>query len=432
MRHTADDEKGAAAMSAINMNRKMYDEALRGDRPVLVDFWAPWCTYCRKIADAYDRIAQKYGDKILVAKINVDDEEAMMQELGIELIPTLILYQQGEEKGRIVAPESGAVIEQFIGDTLPAPAQEEDTHVYDMAVIGGGPGGYTAALYAARAGMDVVVLEKLSAGGQMALTHQIDNYPGFVEGVGGFELGEQMKTQAERFGAKSRYTQVNRVDMTAQPKVIHTSEGVLRAKTVVLATGANPRELGVPEEKEMLGRGVAYCAACDGMFYKGKTVAVVGGGNSAAADALLLSRVASKVILIHRRDTLRATKVYHDPLLQADNVEMRWNSVVTELLHGEKLTGLRLKNVLTGEETEIACDGVFVSVGRKPATELAAGQLALDESGYIIADESTRTNIPGVYAVGDVRTKALRQVVTAVADGAVAVHMAEEFLAAGH
>ena len=182
----------------------------------------------------------------------------------------------------------------------------------------------------------------------------------------------------------------------------------------------------------MLGRGVAYCAACDGMFYKGKTVAVVGGGNSAAADALLLSRVASKVILIHRRDTLRATKVYHDPLLQADNVEMRWNSVVTELLHGEKLTGLRLKNVLTGEETEIACDGVFVSVGRKPATELAAGQLALDESGYIIADESTRTNIPGVYAVGDVRTKALRQVVTAVADGAVAVHMAEEFLAAGH
>ena len=432
MRHTADDEKGAAAMSAVNMNRKMYDEALRGDRPVLVDFWAPWCTYCRKIADAYDRIAQKYGDKILVAKINVDNEEAMMQELGIELIPTLILYQQGEEKGRIVAPESGAVIEQFIGDTLSAPAQEEDTHVYDMAVIGGGPGGYTAALYAARAGMDVVVLEKLSAGGQMALTHQIDNYPGFVEGVGGFELGEQMKAQAERFGAKSHYTQVNRVDMEAQPKVIHTSEGVLRAKTVVLATGANPRELGVPEEKEMLGRGVAYCAACDGMFYKGKTVAVVGGGNSAAADALLLSRVASKVILIHRRDTLRATKVYHDPLLQADNVKMRWNSVVTELLHGEKLTGLRLKNVLTGEETEISCDGVFVSVGRKPATELAAGQLALDESGYIIADESTRTNIPGVYAVGDVRTKALRQVVTAVADGAVAVHMAEEFLAAGH
>jgi len=419
-------------MLAMNMNRKMYEESLRGDKPVLVDFWAPWCTYCRKISDAYDRIAQLYGDKMIVAKINVDDEEAMMQELGIELIPTLILYQGGEEKGRIVAPESGAVIEQFIGETLPAQASADDDHLYDMAVIGGGPGGYTAALYAARAGMDVVVLEKLSAGGQMALTHQIDNYPGFVEGVGGYELGEQMKQQAERFGAKTLYAQVERMELDVHPKAIHFTGGTLRAKTVVIATGANPRELGVPEEKEMLGRGVAYCAACDGMFYKGKTVAVVGGGNSAAADAMLLSRVAEKVILIHRRDTLRATKVYHDPLMKAENIEFRWNSVVTQLLHGDKLTGLLLRDVHTGEESEIACEGVFVSVGRKPATELVKGQLDLDDAGYIKADESTQTNIPGVYAVGDVRTKALRQVVTAVADGAVAVHMAEEFLAAGH
>lgn len=415
-------------MLAVNMNRRMYEEALRGDKPVLVDFWAPWCVYCRKISDAYDRIAQQYGEDILVAKINVDEEESMMEELGIELIPTLILYQNGREMGRIVAPESGAVIEQFIGQSLQA-EKKQDEHVYDMAIIGGGPAGYTAALYGSRAGMDVIVLEKLSAGGQMALTHQIDNYPGFVDGVGGYELGEQMKQQAERFGAKTRYAQVESVDFAANPKVIRLTDGELWARTVVMATGANPRELGVPEEKEMLGRGVAYCAACDGMFFKGKTVVVVGGGNSAAADAMLLSRVAKKVILVHRRDTLRATKVYHDPLMKAENVEMRWNSVVTELLHGEKLTGLRLKNVLTGEEDVLECDGVFVSVGRKPATELAAGQLDLDDAGYIKADESTQTNIPGVYAVGDVRTKQLRQVVTAVADGAVAVHMAEEFLA---
>ena len=200
---------------------------------------------------------------------------------------------------------------------------------------------------------------------------------------------------------------------------------------MVLAPGAVPRELGVAQEAELTGRGIAYCAACDGMFYKGLTVAVVGGGNSAAADALLLSRIAKKVILVHRRDTLRATKIYHQPLLDKENVEFRWNSTVTELLHGGKLTGVRLKNVLTGEESTLDCDGVFISIGRKPVTGLVKGQLELDPGGYIIADETTRTSIPGVYAVGDVRAKPLRQVVTAVADGAVAVHMAEEYLAGG-
>ncbi len=307
----------------------------------------------------------------------------------------------------------------------------DGTHVYDMVIVGGGPGGYTAALYAARAGLDTLVLEKLSAGGQMALTHQIDNYPGFEDGVDGFSLGENMQRQAERFGAKSEYAEVTRLDLAASPKALETSEGVFYGKTVVLAPGAVPRELGVAQEAELTGRGVAYCAACDGMFYKGLTVAVVGGGNSAAADALLLSRIAKKVILVHRRDTLRATKIYHQPLLDKENVEFRWNSTVTELLHGGKLTGVRLKNVLTGEESTLDCDGVFISIGRKPVTGLVKGQLELDPGGYIIADETTRTSIPGVYAVGDVRAKPLRQVVTAVADGAVAVHMAEEYLAGG-
>ncbi len=302
-------------------------------------------------------------------------------------------------------------------------------HIYDMIIIGGGPGGYAAALYAARAGLDTVVLERLSAGGQMALTHQIDNYPGFEEGIDGFSLAEKMQQQAERFGAKTEYADVLSVDLKAGPKVVESSEGTFFGRTVVVATGAGPRELGLPKEKELVGRGVAYCAACDGMFYKGKTVAVVGGGNSAVADALLLSRIAEKVILVHRRDTLRATRVYLEPLMNAKNVEVRWNSVVTELLHQDRLTGIRLKDVISGAETELVCDGVFVSVGRKPATELVQGQLDLDEGGYVAAGESTETNIPGVYAVGDVRSKALRQVVTAVADGAVAVHRAEEYLA---
>ena len=301
--------------------------------------------------------------------------------------------------------------------------------IYDLIIIGGGPAGYSAALYGARAGLGTLVLEKLSAGGQMALTHQIDNYPGFPQGVEGFDLGQTMQEQAERFGAVTEYAEVYRADLEGNPKRVETSEGEFLGRAVIVATGAGPRELGVPGEQALMGRGVHYCAACDGMFYKGKTVVVVGGGNTAAADAMVLSRVAEKIILVHRRDTLRATKIYHEPLKGKENVEFAWNSQVAEILHDGKVTGVVLKDVHSGEVRQLACDGVFVSVGRKPVTEFLDGQLELDKGGYILAGESTVTNIPGVFAVGDVRTKFLRQVVTAVADGAVAVHMAEEFLA---
>ena len=304
--------------------------------------------------------------------------------------------------------------------------------VYDMIIVGGGPGGYTSALYAARAGFNVLVLEKFSAGGQMALTHQIDNYPGFEDGIDGFSLADKMKKQAERFGARSENAEVIKVNLTVNPKEIETAKVTFLSKTVVLASGANPRELGVDKETELVGRGVAYCASCDGMFYRGKTVVVVGGGNTAAADAILLSRIAKKVIIVHRRDTLKATRIYHEPLMNAENVEFKWDSTVTELLYEDKITGVKIKNVKTGEESIIDCDGVFVSVGRKPATDFLGSQLDLDENGYIIADETTKTSIPGVYAVGDIRTKQLRQVVTAVSDGAMAVHSAEEYLAEEH
>ena len=301
-------------------------------------------------------------------------------------------------------------------------------HIYDMLIIGGGPGGYTAALYAARAGLDVMVLEKLSAGGQMALTTMIENYPGFEEGVDGFTLGEKMQAGAERFGANSEYAEVYSLDLSGDIKKAVTSEGDFYGRTLVLATGASPRKLGIAEEDRMVGKGVAYCAACDGMFYKGKTAVVVGGGNSAAADAMVLSRICKKVIVVHRRDTLRATKVYHEPLMKTENVEFVWNSRVKQLLHGDKLTGIIVENVQTGAESVIDTDALFVSVGRIPATELVKDHMALDPQGYIPADETTRTEIPGVYAVGDLRAKALRQVVTAVSDGAVAAHFAEQYL----
>lgn len=301
-------------------------------------------------------------------------------------------------------------------------------HIYDMVILGGGPAGYTAALYAARAGLDTLVVERMSAGGQMALTGDIDNYPGFEDGIDGFTLGMKMQQGAERFGAKTEYAEVTSVDFSDVLKRIDTTSGSLFAKTVVIATGANPRELGLENEQSLMGRGVHYCAHCDGRFYKDKTVAVVGGGNSAAADALYLSRLAKKVYLVHRRDALRATKIYHEPLMKAQNVEFMWNSTVLELTVDQRVTGVRLKNVNSGVVTDIDCDGVFISIGRKPATEFLVGAVELDNNGYVVADESTKTNVSGVYAVGDVRTKALRQVVTAVSDGAVAVHFAEEYL----
>lgn len=299
--------------------------------------------------------------------------------------------------------------------------------VYDMVIIGGGPGGYSAALYASRAGLSVVVLEKLSAGGQMALSHQIDNYPGFEEGIDGFTLGEKMQQHAQRFGAETELAEVTELDLHSDPKRIETSEGTFYGRTVVYAAGAGPRELGLPGEKELTGRGVNYCAACDGMFYRGKTVVIAGGGNSAVADALILSRIAKKVILVHRRDSLRAEKIYHKALMEAPNITFCWNTQIVELLHNGKLQAVKLRHN-SGEEEILECDGLFVSIGRKPAVSLVEGQLDLDAVGYIQADETTRTNIPGVFAVGDVRTKPLRQIVTAAADGAVAVHYAEEYL----
>lgn len=305
----------------------------------------------------------------------------------------------------------------------------EKPTLFDMVILGGGPAGFTAALYAARAGLSALVLEQLSPGGQMALSHQIDNYPGFEDGIDGFTLAQKMESQALRFGAAVELAEVRAVDLSSNPKVIQSSEGTFYGKTVVIATGAVPRTLGLPEEQALTGRGLHYCAACDGMFYRGKTVVVVGGGNTAAADALLLSRVAQKVIVVHRRDTLRASRLDAGRLRRTPNVELRWNTEVTALLHGDTVTGVALKNNVTGERSQAACDGVFVCVGRKPASDLVRGQLELDDGGYVAAGETTRTSLPGVYAVGDVRSKEVRQIVTAVADGAAAVHSAEADLA---
>ncbi len=302
-------------------------------------------------------------------------------------------------------------------------------HIFDTLILGGGPAGYSAALYTARAGLDTLVIEKICPGGQMATTDIIDNYPGFDAGIDGMELGMKMMAGAERFGAKSAYAEITEVELAPTIKRVTTTDGEYFGKTVIIATGASPRPLGLAGEQALIGRGVHYCAHCDGRFYKGKTVMVVGGGNSAASDALYLSGLAEKVIVVHRRDTLRATKIYHAPLMRAENVEFCWNSKISELLADNRITAVRITDLTSGLEREVKIDGLFVSIGRQPATELFQGQLELDALGYIAADESTKTSLEGVFAAGDVRVKELRQVVTAAADGAVAAHMAETYLA---
>ena len=301
----------------------------------------------------------------------------------------------------------------------------------DVLIIGGGPAGYTAALYAARAGLAALVLEAQAAGGQMALTGQVDNYPGFEEGVDGLKLGERMRSGAERFGARTRFCTVSSVSLDGAVKQARAGEETFEAPALVAATGAAHRHLGVPGEEALTGRGVSYCAACDGMFFKGKTVVVVGGGNSAASDALLLSRLCGRVFIVHRRAQLRADAVYRDQLERAENVAFVWDSAV-EAIRGEDLvTGVQIREVRTGRTREIAAQGVFISIGLTPRSELFRDILTLDEAGYIVADESTQTNRPGVFAAGDVRAKPVRQIVTAVADGAAAAHFAQAYLARG-
>ena len=297
----------------------------------------------------------------------------------------------------------------------------------DIIVIGGGPAGLTAAMYALRGGKSVMLFEKEAYGGQISKSALVENYPS-VKAVSGFEMSMNLYNQAKTFGCEFRKEKVLSVADGEIKKVI-TSKGEYECRNVIFAVGASPRKSGLPNEDALVGRGLSYCAHCDGNFFRNKDVAVVGGGNTAVQDAIYLSEICSKVYLIHRRDTLRATKIYHEPLMKAENVEFKWNSTVEELIFDKKIEGVKIKNVLSGEAEEISLDGLFISIGRKPETKLFEGQTELDKNGYIMADESTRTNIDGVFAAGDVRTKVLRQVVTAAADGAVAVHYAEEYLA---
>lgn len=305
--------------------------------------------------------------------------------------------------------------------------------IFDTVILGGGPAGYTAALYAARANFSVLLLEKLAPGGQMATTDVIDNYPGFPEGIHGFDLAVKMKESAERFGVQTKLAEVVEAELTGEIKEIKTKKETFFARTVVLATGARPRELGLPGERELRGRGVSYCATCDGNFFEDFEIYVVGGGDSAVEEALYLTKFGRKVTLIHRRDELRAAKSIQEKAFANPKMEFMWDSVIEELKGDDILTSMVVKNVKTGEVKEIQADpedgtfGVFVFIGYDPQSKVFEGKVNM-EHGYIVTDENMKTNIPGVFAAGDIRVKSLRQVVTAAADGAIAAVQCEKYL----
>ncbi len=299
-----------------------------------------------------------------------------------------------------------------------------------VVIIGSGPAGLTAALYAARANLEPLVVRGLQPGGLITTTSEVENYPGFVDGIGGFELAENMEKQAARFGTQFLDTLVTQIDATVRPFVLHTDSGEpITADTIIVATGASPRKLGVPGEVELANRGVSYCATCDGFFFRGKSVVVVGGGNSAMDEGLFLTRYVNELIVIHRRDELRADPILQERAFANPKVRFIWDSTVAAVLGTDKVTGVRVRNLKTGAITELATDGVFPYVGHVPNTQVFAGLLTLDENDYIVTDARQHTNVAGIFAAGDVVDHVYRQAITAAGEGCKAAMEATWYLA---
>lgn len=417
------------------MNTEEFEKLLKSsDKPIILDFFSDDCPPCDVLAPIYEKMADKYGDYISFVKIMRQDNRELALKLGVTGSPTVLFFNNGKEigsrlSGFMTKPQVRKAIEEILGDVLPtSPIQRVDC---DLLILGGGPAGLTAGLYAGRAKLNTVIVEESICGGQAASTNHIANYPGTEGAINGKVLTENMKNQASSFGVRiDDLKEIFEVKLEGAEKYIRTEDTEYYAKAIILATGSRPRALEAAGAEERKGRGVHYCATCDGAMYEEADVIVIGGGSAAIEEAVFLTRFADHVTIVHRRDGFRAAQIELDEARENNKITILTNKVVKEVVGGEfVLKEVVLKDVKTGEEDILPTNGAFVYVGNDPQTQMFKDQINLDEMGYIIALEDAKTNVPGVFAAGDVRAKSVRQVATATSDGAIAAIMAEKYLA---
>jgi thioredoxin reductase (NADPH) len=401
--------------------------------PLIVDYFSDECPPCEVLAPIYEKMAERYSDHIKFVKIMRQDNRETALSMGVASSPTVIFFKEGQEIGHrlngfMTKPQVRIAIETILGDVLP-PVKVERVDC-DLLILGGGPAGLTAGLYAGRAKLDTIIVETSICGGQIATTNHVSNYPGTQGTTNGKDLANNMKEQALSFGVRiDDLKEIDQVKLKGRDKAIVTEDTEYHAKSIIVATGARPRPLDAEGADDFKGRGVHYCATCDGAMYEGADVLVVGGGSAAIEEAVFLTRYANHVTIIHRRDVFRAAQMELDAALSNSKITLLTNKVVKEVIPGEfVLKEVVIKDVKTGAETVLPASAVFVYVGNDPQTELFADQIGVDKAGYIVAGEDTNTTLEGVFAAGDVRTKPLRQVATATSDGAVAAMMAEKYI----
>lgn len=417
------------------MNAAQFEELLKtSNTPVILDFFSDDCPPCDVLAPIYEKMAEKYGDYIQFVKVMRQENRELAMKLGVTGSPTVLFFKNGKETGSrlsgfMTKPQVRKAIEEVLGDVLP-PAEMQRVDC-DLIILGAGPAGLTAGIYAGRSKLNTVIIEESICGGQAASTDMIANYPGTDGAVNGKKLTENMKNQALSFGVRiDDLKEIFEVRLQGDEKYVRTEDTEYYSKAIILATGSRPRALDASGAEERKGRGVHYCATCDGAMYEGADVIVVGGGSAAIEEAVFLTRFADHVTVVHRRDEFRAARIELEEAVKNEKITIMTNKIVKEVVGGEYvLKEVLIKDVKTGEEEVLPAAGAFVYVGNEPQTGLFKGQLELDEMGYIIAGEDTKTTLNGVFAAGDARKKLIRQVATAASDGAVASVMADKYLA---
>lgn len=426
--------------NVISSNNQSYEiDVLKSSIPVAVYFYSEDCPHCTVFEPVFKRASEMYSDKMKFVKIFRQHNRELAESLNIKSSPTVLFFKDGVEvcsrlNGYISMSELREAIEGIIGGWC---TDRQRQKIYsDVLILGGGPAGLSAAIYAARAKLYTIVLDEGITGGQAATTFHVANYPGTNGVVRGLDLMENMKKQALDFGAQIEdLKKIVNIEIDEEKKHVETEDADYYAKVLIIATGAEPRKLPAEGEKEFRGRGVHYCAACDGALYQDTSLVVVGGGNSAVEEAVFLTRYAKHVTIVHQFDHFQASKTAQDEAFKNPAISVIWNSEIRKINGDNFIRSVNVENLKTGEIKEIEADGLFVYIGMQPRTEMFKGKIHLNEYGYIVTDEDMKTNVPGVFAAGDVRNKKVRQIATATSDGVIAGIMAEKYInerAGGH